>query len=92
MKGIILVNAFQLILERLCEQKWEFLLEGVLDILLSKVALNILACSLHHWDHYAIFNFFERLASGRVKHRQLCAADPAPGVAERLQKVKTMSE
>jgi hypothetical protein len=56
------------------------------------VALNILACSLHHWDHYAIFNFFERLATGRVKHRQLYVAEPGPGVAEKLQKVKAMSE
>lgn len=64
----------------------------MLDILLSKVALNILACTLHHWDHYAIYSFFERLASGRVKHRQLYTNEPTTGVAERLQKVKTLSE
>jgi hypothetical protein len=91
-KGIILVNAFQLILERLCEEKWEFLLEGVLDTLISRVALSILATSLHHWDHYFIYQFFERLAAGRVKHRQLCSNPPPAGVAERLLKVRTMSE
>ena len=56
-KGIILVNAFSLILECVCEDRWVFLQEGVLDTLLSRVATNILSRSLHFWDHYYIYLF-----------------------------------
>lgn len=91
-KGIILVNAFQLILECLCEEKWEFLLEGVLDSLLAKVALQILASALHHWDHYLVYYFFDRLAAGRVRHRQLTTTEPPPTLSEKLVRVKALSE
>jgi hypothetical protein len=57
-KGIILVNSFVLILTTLCDEKWEFIQEGVLAILISKIALNILNCTLHYWDYYYIFIFF----------------------------------
>lgn len=68
-KGIILVNSFLLILGTVCDEKWAFLHEGVIDILLSKVALNILNCTLHYWDYYFIYQFFEKLAAGKVRHR-----------------------
>jgi hypothetical protein len=57
-KGIILVNSFVLILSTLCDEKWSFIHEGVLDILINKIALNILNCTLHYWDYYFIFKFF----------------------------------
>ena len=90
-KGIILVNSFILILSTLCDDKWSFLIEGVLDILINKIALNILNSTLHYWDYYFIFKFFERLAAGKVRHRLLITGTVSPGLAEKMNKIKTLS-
>lgn len=86
------MNSFVLILSTLCDEKWAFIHEGVLSILISKIALNILKSTLHYWDYYFIFLFFERLSTGKVRHRELFSHEVPPGMQEKLDKIKHISK
>lgn len=91
-KGIILINSFTLILSCLCDEKWDFLVENVLGMLIDKIALNIFNSVLIDWDYYHIYTTFDRLSQGKVKQYRLFSGQPTPGVKKKLDKIKTLSE
>ena len=57
-------------MEPLCDEKWAFLQANVLKELLEKVS-GALETNWHYWDYCQLFYFFDRMKSGKIKHKRL---------------------
>jgi hypothetical protein len=77
-KGILLINAFVIILEPLCDDKWIFLQENVIEQLLQKVSAALYESNWHYWDYFQLFYFFEKFRTGKIKHKKLFTENEIP--------------
>ncbi len=101
-KGILLINSFLMILLPLCDEKWEFLHENIIESILDKIKyiLDEDKLKLHMWDYYHLFLFFYQLAQGKIRHYTLFDisnkysknANPNVHLKDKINKIKRIAE
>jgi len=82
------------ILLPLCDEKWSFLHENVLDAIIDKVKamLEKEKIKLPLWDYYHLFMFFYQLGKGKVKHQTLFDLSSCAYLKEKIIKIRKITD